>query len=356
MCKLTDRLELLGICTEKANSIFDSNIPDDYYRILAADIDQIADTGYDGLFVLAHSFFSSAENKPFHVGCRGFMGASPVAYCCGLTQTDPLRCADVIPVFPELFHRFYRSRRKLPFFLELGMLPESEVMKSDFYKELSQGNKKRYLYFTDNLRMLDILESEIGHRDESLKYDGSDLADYWLDALDTYDAKAFKKKVLNLFPDFLYMDPSGLDLFIRLLNQKPTLNRRNLSRLFGILYSPGAIRNAYHLLDEEIPFDNASNTDYIAYPEDIYSCLKTYLPAEDALQLSLQLSLDRKKPEFDAMDKLISAGVPVGIVRKIWRIDHLYSSVQCYAHAGEFLQLCWYLENCYEDYIRLFCM
>lgn len=356
MCELTDRLELLGICAEKANAIFDGSIPDDYYSQLVEDINHVYDAGYDGLFVLAHSFLSNDENKAFHVGCRGFMGASPVAYCCGLTQTDPLRCADDIPVFPELFHRFYRSRRKLPFFLELGMLPESEVMKSDFYKELSQGNKKRYLYFTDNLRMLDILESEIGHREESLKYDGSNLADYWLEALETYDAKAFKKKVLNLFPDFLYMDPSGLDLFVRLLKQKPLLNRRNLSRLFGILHSLDAIRNAHHTLDEGIPFDSACYTDYIAYPEDIYSCLKEYLPADDAIQLTLQLSQDRKKPEFDTMDKLISAGVPIGIVRKIWRIDHLYSSVQCYAHAGEFLQLCWYFENYYEDYIRLLCV
>lgn len=55
--------------------------------------------------------------------------------------------------------------------------------------------------------MLDLFESEIGHKVESLKYDGSELCDYWLEALQIFDPKVFKKKVLNLFPDFLTMEP-----------------------------------------------------------------------------------------------------------------------------------------------------
>ena len=117
--------------------------------------------------------------------------------------------------------------------------------------------------------MLDLFESEIGHKVESLLYDGSELCDYWLEALQIYDPKVFKKKVLNLFPDFLTMEPLGLNLFIRLLNQKISLTRRNLSRVIGILHSPGAIRNASHMLDMGIPFDSTCSMDYIAYPEDI---------------------------------------------------------------------------------------
>ncbi|MCR5232912.1 MAG: hypothetical protein K6E53_03280 [Lachnospiraceae bacterium] len=354
MCKISDKLELLGICTEKAHAIFGDSIPDEYYRLLITDIDQVSDAGYDGLFVLAHSYLNNDENSSYNVGCRGFMGSSPVAYCCGLTQVDPLRCGDEIPVFPELFHGFYRSRRKLPFFLELGALPVNEIMKSAFYEELSQTDK-RTLFFTDNLQMLDLFESEIGHKVESLLYDGSELCDYWLDALNAYDAKTFKKKVLNLFPDFLFMDSSGLDLFIRLLQQKTILNRRNLSRIFGILHSPGAIRNASHMLDIGVPFESTDSMDYIAYPEDIYGYLRKYLPESDAIQLSLQLCLNRKHPGFNTMDSLISKSIPINIVRRIWQIDHLYSSVQCYAHAGEFLRLAWYFENYYDEYIKWFC-
>lgn len=355
MCKITDKLELLAICTEKAHAIFGDSIPDEYYHSLITDIDRVSGAGYDGLFVLAHNYLKSNENSHYNVGCRGFMGSSPVAYCCELTQTDPLRCGDDIPVFPELFHGFYHSRRKLPFLLELGALPAEEILGSVFYRELSQTNSKRTLYYTDNLQMLDLLEAEIGHKEESLLYDGSELSGYWLDVLNAYDDKTFKKKVLNLFPDFLFMDSSGLDLFIRLLQQKTQLNRGNLSRIFGILHNPGAIRNASHMLDMGIPFESTNSMDYIAYPEDIYGYIRSYLPEADAIQLSLQLCLNRKDPDSNTMDMLISKGIPINIVRRIWKIDHLYSSVQCYAHAGEFLRLAWYFENYYDEYIKWFC-
>ena len=67
MCKISDKLELLGICTEKAHAIFGDSIPDEYYRSLITDINQVSDAGYDGLFVLAHSYLNNDENSSYNL-------------------------------------------------------------------------------------------------------------------------------------------------------------------------------------------------------------------------------------------------------------------------------------------------
>lgn len=354
--RISDRLELWNICLERAEKEYDGNIPDGCLRAIDEDVKRIADAGFDRLFVLAHEFLSGEGNRTYNVSFRGYMGASPAAYLCGLVPFDPLRCEEDIPVSSEFFYGFYSRKDRLPFYLDCGALPVEEIKTSDFYAELEQ--KRGKIYSSPNLYMLDRLESVIGERDKSRRYGGEGLGRRWLEALCTYGEKAFQSKVLDLFPDFRQNSADnsrGLALLCRLLKKKITWNRRNLARILGLLHGCGTIDSALALLETGVPFTSADAGErFIAFPEDIYGYLKRRMPEEDALRISFKISREGGSITPEEMRAAMARGVPAGYLRRIMRLTHLYPAVQNYAHAGEFLRLVWYYENYPEEYRYLF--
>lgn len=355
MCQIPDKLELLNICLENANNTFDNCIPDDYYRLITEDVNNITEAGYDHLFTLAHMFFKSEDIRNHNIDCKGFIGASHVAYCCGLLQYDPLLSSDDIPVFPELFYSFYQSRKRLPLFISIGTLSESIITKSEFHRELLKI-KKWEIKTDQSLCMLDRLESEIGYKDDSLQNEGIAIGSSWLNAYQRYGLPDFINRISGLFPDFIPNTPSAFEFLGRILEKEIPFTRKNLSRILGILHGDGTIQNAMRMLDDGISLEDANADEfYIAYPEDIYGYIRRKIPTDDSIRITQKICLNREDPDFEDMDTLIIGGISTSYIRRIWQIDHMYSSTQCYSNAGKFLRLYWYYENHQKDYIQMFC-
>lgn len=355
MCQISDKLELLNICLENANNTFDNSIPDNHYRSITEDVNNIIKSGYDHLLTLAHTFFKSENIRNYNIDCKGFIGASYVAYCCGLLQYDPLLSSDDIPIFPELFYSFYQNRRRLPLFISIGTLSENTIAKSEFHRELIK-TKKWEIKTDQSLCMLDRLESEIGHKDDSLQNDGSTIGTSWLNAYRKYGLPDSINRISSLFPDFIPNTPSAFEFLARILENKIPFTRKNLSRILGILHGEGTIQNAMRMLDNGISFeDNHAGDFYIAYPEDIYGYMRNKVPADSAIRITQKICLNREDPDFEDMNTFIAGSIPTDYIRRIWQIDHMYSSTQCYSHAGKLLRLSWYYENHQDEFIRMFC-
>lgn len=355
MCQISDKLELLNICLENANNTFDNSIPDDHYRSITEDVNSITEAGYDHLLTLAHTFFKSEDIRNYNIDCKGFIGASYVAYCCGLLQYDPLLSSDDIPVFPELFYSFYQNRKRLPLFISIGTISENVISKSEFHHELLK-TKKWEIKTDQSLCMLDRLESEIGYKDHSLQNEESTSGASWLNAYRKYGLPDFIKRISSLFPDFIPNTPSAIEFLARILENKIPFTRKNLSRILGILHGEGTIQNAMRMLDSGISFeDDHAGEFYIAYPEDIYGYIHGKIPTDDAIRITQKICLNREDPAFEDMNTLIAGGIPTDYIRRIWQINHMYSSTQCFSNARKIIRLSWYYENHQEDYIRMFC-
>ena len=284
------------------------------------------------------------------------MGASPAAHFCGLFPFDPLRCEGDIPIFPELFYDYYPSKKHLPFCLDVGLFPFKTIYSEDLREEMQR--KQGQIILSQNLSMLDKLESVIGERDKSCMYDGEGLCSRWLEALDNYGPDAFRSRVLDLFPDFqskLAGGSQGFELLCELLRQHVTLNRRNLARILGLLHGRGTIEPARKYLDDGISFTPATAGEiFIAFPEDLYGYLKQRIPDDIALQIALGISGKGSNTVTQEMKKAKAYGVPAGYLRRIESLSYLNFSVENYGHAAEFLRLVWYYENYPEEYRYLF--
>ena len=160
-----------------------------------------------------------------------------------------------------------------------------------------------------------------------------------------------------MFPNFIPNTPSAIEFLARILEKEIIFTRKNLSRILGILHGEGTIQNAMRMLDNGISLeDDHAGEFYIAYPEDIYGYIHGKIPADDAIRITQKICLNRENPDFEDMNTLITGGIPIDYIRRIWQINHMYSSMQCYSYAGKFLRLNWYYENHQEDYIRMFCI
>ncbi len=355
MSQISDKLELLNICLDNANSLFINSIPDNHYHLITEDVNKIAEAGYDHLFTLAHTFFKSEECKDYNIDCKGFIGSSYVAYCCGLLQYNPLQFSDDIPIFPELFYSFYHNKKRLPIFISTGTLSEKSIAKSEFHHELIK-TKKWEIKTDQSLCMLDRLESDIGYKDDSLQNERITIGSSWLNAYQQYGLPDFISQISGLFPDFIPNAQPASEFLARVLENEIPFTRKNLSRILGILHGEGTIQNAMRMLDNGISFeDDAASEFYIAYPEDIFGYIRSKIPTDDAIRITQKICLNREDPDFEDMNTLITGGIPTDYLRRIWQINHMYSSTQCFSHAGKFLRLNWYYENHQEDYIRLFC-
>ena len=355
MSQISDKLELLNICLENANNTFDYSIPDNHYRSITEDVNSITEAGYDHLLTLAHTFFKSEDIRNYNIDCKGFIGASYVAYCCGLLQYDPLLSSDDIPIFPELFYSFYQNRRRLPLFISIGTLSENTIAKSEFHLELIK-TKKWEIKTDQSLCLLDRLESEIGHKDDSLQNDGSTIGTSWLNAYRKYGLPDFINRISSLFPNFIPNTPSAIEFLARILEKEIIFTRKNLSRILGILHGEGTIQNAMRMLDNGISLEeDAASEFYIAYPEDIFGYIRSKIPTDDAIRITQKICINREDPDFEDMNTLITGGIHTNYIRRIWQIDHMYSSTQCYSQAGKLLRLSWYYENHQDDFIRMFC-
>ena len=110
------------------------------------------------------------------------------------------------------------------------------------------------------------------------------------------------------------------------------------------------------MLDNGISLEeDAASVFFIAYPEDIFGYIRSKIPTDDAIRITQKICLGRGDPGFEDMNTLIAGGIPTDYIRRIWHIDHMYSSTQCYSHAGKLLRLSWYYENHQDDFIRMFC-
>ena len=77
MHEISDRLELLNICLERADMEYDGDIPDQCYRAISEDVGKIADAGFCRLYLYADDFFSREDVKAYHVSSHGPNGGLP---------------------------------------------------------------------------------------------------------------------------------------------------------------------------------------------------------------------------------------------------------------------------------------
>ena len=206
-----------------------------------------------------------------------------------------------------------------------------------------------------NRYVLDRLESEIGYKSESRKYDGELLSEHWAEVISVYGRDVFKAEILNLFEDFTVESEEAVTLIIELINRGTEFNRVNLARLFGILRGSGTVTAALSLIEKGISFDaENANELFIAFPDDIYGYLKNLIPADEAIRIALKATDGNLAYDLWDMEYLQENHVPIGYIRRLWQLDVLRPAVECYAHARDFLRICWYFQNYTKDFSRMF--
>lgn len=82
--------ELRTVCSDKAHEFYGEVLPDEVSSRLNDELHAIIQHGFEDQFVLAMKAVEDSERHGYHVMARGSVGASFVAYLCGITGINPL--------------------------------------------------------------------------------------------------------------------------------------------------------------------------------------------------------------------------------------------------------------------------
>ena len=126
--------ELKHICETRFRELYGEKPPQNARERLNDELSIILKNGYATLFIIAKRMMEKSESLGYHVGARGLVGSSLVAYLAGITDIDPLKYG--IPY--ETFLGVYGNREPD---IDLNFSPDIQNNIFGFVEELFGADK-----------------------------------------------------------------------------------------------------------------------------------------------------------------------------------------------------------------------
>lgn len=127
-----DNIIIKELAYQGAYRLYENTLTKEIEFRLNKELKSIIDNGYATLYIIAQRLVKRANDDGYIVGNRGSIGSSLVAYCLGITETDPLKYD--IPF--EVFAGFYGDREPD---IDLNFAYEYQKTAQEYVKVILDG-------------------------------------------------------------------------------------------------------------------------------------------------------------------------------------------------------------------------
>ncbi len=341
--------QLFTLCIAKAKEIYGEKLPGRILYTIKEELRQmelaegdLAQSFLDAIKILSMPCFSGS-NKYLR-GYRGALGASFVAYLCGITPFNPLELPSELRLYP---HMYFRKGQNCALYLNVG-----EKAREAYREEYAgqDGGEGVFLYTAPNINLLEALQN----RTQDIYICGGYEKNVHSVPTNLYEI--FRTCQIEYIPDLrnIKLARQILPYVCRCRADIPRLNRvsvGDLAKVIGLLHGSGTwIENAEYLKDEKGWLDQV-----ISCAEDVYEYLLVHnMFCENALELMDRVRCSNKfltNEDFRLMEK---HHCEEWFLRSVSRIKYLPYRAQNLCYALETKRLVYYLKRYVTWYVEIF--
>lgn len=341
--------QLLTLCTTKAKEIYGEKLPERVKRVIKDELRQMEHVEGE----LAQSFLDATEllNKPcfsgsnkYLRGYRGALGASFVAYLCGITPFNPLELPRELRLYP---HMYFREGQNCALYLNVGEKAREAYREEHAGQDEPEGV---FLYTTPNINLLEALQNQTQDIYICGGYEKN------VHSVPTNLYEIFRTSQIEYIPDLrnIQLARQILPYVCRCRADIPRLNRvsvGDLAKVIGLLHGSGTwIENAEYLKEEKGWLDKV-----ISSAEDVYEYLLAHdMSCENALELMDRVRCGNKFLTKEDLKLMEEHHCEEWFLRSVSRIEYLPYRAQNLCYALETKRLVYYLKRHVTWYVEIF--
>jgi len=341
--------QLLTLCTQKAKELYGDILPSRIEAAIKAELKQMELVEGD----MAQKFLDAAEllsapcfsgSNKYLRGYRGALGASFVAYLCGITPFNPLELPRELKLYP---HMFFREGTSCSFYLNVG-----EKARDIYYEEFVKQDLSDdvFLYTTSNLNLLEALQN----RTQDIYICGGYEEKVHTVSVNFYEF--FRKSHIEYLPEF-HNNQLARQIIPCAYRNRPNAFRSarvsvgDLAKIIGLLHGSGTwIDNAEYLAYENKWLDRV-----VSCAEDVYEYLLEHdMSHKNAFDIMDRVRCGNKfltEDDFGLMEKY---HCEEWFIKSVGQIQHLFYRAQTLCYALEAKRLIYYFKKYPTEYVEIF--